>query len=185
MIETGVIHGRFQVLHNDHLIYLMAGKSRCRYLVVGITNPDPVLTKDDPADPQRSHPMANPLSYYERYIMIQTVLTDEGLKVSDFCIVPFPINYPELFGHYVPMDGTFFLTIYDDWGRRKLEKFKSLDLKTEILWERPPQKKGLRATDIRQRMIKGERWEHFVPKGTEMLMKKLDIPKRLSDLASN
>jgi hypothetical protein len=24
-IETGVIHGRFQVFHNDHLKYLLAG----------------------------------------------------------------------------------------------------------------------------------------------------------------
>ncbi|MHA2009472.1 MAG: nicotinate-nucleotide adenylyltransferase, partial [Promethearchaeota archaeon] len=42
--DLGVIHGRFQVLHNDHIKYLMAGKKLCKYLVVGITNPDPSLT---------------------------------------------------------------------------------------------------------------------------------------------
>jgi len=42
--ETGVIHGRFQVLHNDHLKYLMEGMALCDHLVVGITNPDPILT---------------------------------------------------------------------------------------------------------------------------------------------
>lgn len=47
MIRTGVIHGRFQLLHNDHLKYLLAGKARCEHLVVGITNPDPCLTKAD------------------------------------------------------------------------------------------------------------------------------------------
>ena len=50
MIEVGVIvseHGRFQVLHNDHFKYLMAGKAQCRHLVVGITNPDPTLTRRD------------------------------------------------------------------------------------------------------------------------------------------
>ena len=182
MIETGVIHGRFQVLHHDHLKYLMAGKSKCRYLVVGITNPDPALTRDDPADPTRSNPDANPLTYYERYLMIQAVLMDAGLGVSDFSIVPFPINYTELYRYYVPMDGTFFLTIYDDWGRRKLEKFRSLGLKTDILWEKPPEQKGLRATDIRRLMAQGEPWEHLVPKGTERLMKEWDVPRRLSEL---
>ncbi|MFC1888297.1 hypothetical protein ACFL4G_00935, partial [Thermodesulfobacteriota bacterium] len=54
MEETGVIHGRFQVFHNDHLAYVLAGKARCRHLVVAITNPDPTLTRDDPADPDRS-----------------------------------------------------------------------------------------------------------------------------------
>ncbi|MFW9878404.1 MAG: nicotinate-nucleotide adenylyltransferase, partial [Candidatus Thorarchaeota archaeon] len=29
--EIGVIHGRFQVLHNDHIKYLMAGKRLCKY----------------------------------------------------------------------------------------------------------------------------------------------------------
>jgi len=55
MTETmGVIHGRFQVLHHDHLNYIMTGKTRCNHLVVGITNPDPILSKEDSADPQRS-----------------------------------------------------------------------------------------------------------------------------------
>ena len=45
MIQTGVIHGRFQVLHNDHLKYLLAGKADASTLVVGITNPDPCQTK--------------------------------------------------------------------------------------------------------------------------------------------
>ena len=53
--ETGVIHGRFQVFHNDHLVYLLAGLALCRHLVVGITNPDPFLTRDDAADRKRSH----------------------------------------------------------------------------------------------------------------------------------
>jgi len=54
MIDTGAIHGRFQVLHNDHMKYLLAGKERCVHLVIGITNPDPILTRADPADPERS-----------------------------------------------------------------------------------------------------------------------------------
>ena len=116
MIETGVIHGRFQVLHNDHLRYLLAGKARCRHLVVGITNPDPSLTAADEADPERHDPHANPLTYYERYVMVRDVLREAGLSEQEYLIVPFPVNRPELYRFYVPLDGTFFLTIYDDWG---------------------------------------------------------------------
>ncbi len=46
----GVIHGRFQILHNDHMRYLLAGKERCEHLVVGITNPDPTLVREDAAE---------------------------------------------------------------------------------------------------------------------------------------
>lgn len=182
MVECGVIHGRFHVLHNDHLHYLLAGKSRCRHLVVGITNPDPLLTRDDPADPQRSSPGANPLTYFERYTMARHVLLEAGIRLADFSIVPFPINLPELYRYYLPMDAVFYLTIYDSWGRRKLERFQSLGLKTEVLWERPLENKGLSATDIRRSMVRGEPWEHLVPPAAAALMLRWDIPERLKAL---
>jgi len=179
MVEVGVIHGRFQVLHNDHLKYVLAGKSRCRHIVVGITNPDPLLTREDPADPQRSDPASNPLTYYERYVMVREVLTESGLDYDEFSIVPFPFNLPELYRYYVPLDATFYLTIYDDWGRRKLEQFESLGLKTEVLWVRSLDEKGLRAGEIRKRMATGDAWEHLVPRQTARLMKSWGIPERL------
>ena len=86
--ETGVIHGRFQILHNDHLKYLLAGKALCRHLVVGITNPEPEMVKAETVDPNRSDPLANPLTYYERYCLIRTSLADAGLDMASFSVVP-------------------------------------------------------------------------------------------------
>jgi len=99
--ETGVIHGRFQILHLDHMKYLLAGKALCRHLIVGITNPDPVLTKADPADPARSSAAANPLTYYERTVLLRSALVESGIPLSDFTIVPFPVNRPELYQYYL------------------------------------------------------------------------------------
>ncbi len=177
--ETGVIHGRFQVLHNDHLVYLLAGMALCSHLVVGITNPDPFLTRDDPADPKRSDPAANPLTYYERYVMVRAVLDEAGIHPSRFSVVPFPINIPELYKYYVPLDALFFLSIYDDWGKRKLEYFESLGLSTHILREVATAQKGLSATNIRRRMSDNEPWEYQVPPAVTTLMKNWDIPGRL------
>jgi nicotinamide-nucleotide adenylyltransferase len=182
MIETGVIHGRFQVLHNDHLRYLLAGKARCSHLVVGITNPDPSLTVEDPADPQRHLPHVNPLTYYERYLMVRAVLAEAGLSDRDLSVVPFPINLPERYRSYIPLDATFFLTIYDEWGRRKKQMFESMGLEVEILWERSPQEKGLSGAEIRERMASGEAWEHMVPPAAQRLMHAWDIPARLRKL---
>ena len=182
MTETGVIHGRFQVLHNDHLKYLLAGWKRCKHLVVGITNPDPTLTRDDPADPERSLPTSNPLSYYERYMLIQTALLEAGLKAEKFAVAPFPINLPEIYRHYVPLEAVFFLTIYDAWGERKLHHFESLGLKTEILWRKRLEEKGLSGASIRKKMISGEPWEHLTPPSTARLLKEWDIPGRLRSL---
>lgn len=179
---TGVIHGRFQVLHNDHLAYLLAGMALCQHLVVGITNPDPLLTKDDSADLKRSSLAANPLTYFERYVMVRAVLEEAGIEAARFSVVPFPINMPELYKYYVPLDALFFLSIYDQWGERKLDYFRSLGLSTCVLREVPESQKGLSGTDIRRRMALNEPWEDQVPLPTAHLMKKWDIPGRLRGL---
>ena len=130
---------------------------------MGITNPDLNLTAEEKADKKRSISLANPLTYYERYVMIRTVLEEVGIEASRFAIVPLPINHPELYRYYVPLDAFFFLSICDDWGRKKLEYFHSMGLKTHVLWEVPLEKKGISAEDIRGLMLHGEPWKHLVP----------------------
>ncbi len=181
--KIGVIHGRFQILHNDHIKYLLAGKHLCDHLVVGITNPDPSLTRDSEANPHRSTPIANPLTYYERYLMLQAALLEQDLKHSEFSIVPFPINVPDLLKHYVPLDAVFFLTIYDDWGRQKKKFFESLGLKIHVLWEVTLENKGLSSSDIREDIIKDKPWEQNVPRTVERFIKDWDIINRLKKLS--
>jgi nicotinamide mononucleotide adenylyltransferase len=183
--KIGVIHGRFQVLHHDHLKYLLAGKALCRHLIVGITNPDPLRTRMEASNPERGSLAANPLTYFERYVLVRTVLEESGIPFSDFSIVPLPINLPELYRYYVPLSAVFFLTIYDDWGRRKLTYLQSLGLKTHILWEVPAEQKGLSAAEIRRRMVEGEGWEHLVPKSVAGLMKQWKIQARLKGMVKS
>jgi len=182
LYELGVIHGRFQVLHHDHLRYLLAGAELCRHLVVGITNPDPSLTRDDQTDNQRSQPMANPLTYFERYRLVRAVLAEAGLAEKQFSVVPLPINLPELYRYYVPMEAVFFLSIYDDWGRKKLAAFQDLGLHTHVLWEVTPEEKGLSAGDIRQLMRDGQPWGKLVPTAAARLLQQWKIPQRLARL---
>jgi len=179
MIDTGVAHGRFQLFHLDHLGYVLAAKERCRHLVVGITNPDPTLTKYDPADPHRSAEVDNPLTYYERYVMLREALLEAGLDYRDFSLVPLPINFPELYRYYVPLNATFFLTTYDEWGEQKFAMFSSLGLKIDILWRRPKSEKGLTATALRQVMGRNQPWEHLVPPAVARLVRELGMLERL------
>jgi len=184
MHETGVIHGRFQVLHNDHMKYLLSGKVRCHHLFVGITNPDPTLTARDETDPHRSEPLFNPLTYFERYTMVRAAMQEAGIETAEFSIVPFPINFPELYSYYVPPDAVYFLSIYDDWGRRKLARFREMGLRTEILSERGIDQKGISASTVRRNMMEEKAWKHLVPPGIALLMEEWRIPERLRRLSS-
>ncbi|MDD3579928.1 MAG: nicotinate-nucleotide adenylyltransferase [Desulfobacca sp.] len=184
MIANGVAHGRFQVLHHDHLKYLLAAKGRCQHLVVAITNPDPTLTKYDAADPHRSSPECNPLTYYERYQLVKAALGEQGFGQGDYSVVPFPINFPELYRYYVPLDATFFLTIYDPWGEKKLQQFKSLGLQTEVLWRKPKAEKGLRSTEIRRYIALDQPWEHLVPLAVTQVMKNLGLIEQIKKLTN-
>jgi nicotinamide mononucleotide adenylyltransferase len=182
MNNIGVIHGRFQPLHNDHMKYLMAGWERCRHMFVGISNPDPGLTRTETADAKRGTAQANPLTYFERYALLRDALFDEGLDQRDFSVVPFPINVPELIRYYVPLDAMFFLTIYDDWGRKKLELLQSMGLKTDVMWDRPIERKGLTGSELRDRMVADLPWEHLVPRTSALLLKEWEIPRRIRNL---
>jgi len=178
---VGIIHGRFQILHNDHLTYLLAGKDLCGHLIVGITNADPLHIKDEIENPERSMDAANPLTYYERMLLVRNALSEAGVPEKEYSIVPFPVNMPELYRYYVPMEGVFFLTIYDDWGRKKLEYFRSMNLSVHVLWEKPEEEKGISAADIRARIINGDQWGHLVPPGVAELLTRWDISTRLAD----
>ncbi len=181
--DKGVIHGRFQPLHNDHMTYLLAGKARCDHMIVGVTNPDPLLTKEDSADPERSASASNPLTYYQRMVSIRDALLEAGVDYGEFSIVPFPVNRPELYRYYVPLDAVFFLTIYDDWGRRKRELFESQGLKTEVMWEKPIGLKGVTGADIRKRMLVGDPWEQLVPKSVAGRLNEWQVPHLLRTTA--
>jgi nicotinamide-nucleotide adenylyltransferase len=149
---------------------------------VGISNPDPKLTGEDPADPGRSAPENNPFTYYERYRMVRAALMENGVPLEDFSTVPFPVNHPGLLRHYVPLEAVFYLTIYDDWGRKKLSLFESLGLRCEVLWEKPPKDKGISATDLRKRIVRGQAWESMVPGSVRVLLREWNLEERLQNV---
>jgi nicotinamide-nucleotide adenylyltransferase len=162
--------------------YLLAGKSLCGHLVVGVTNPDPSLVKEEQTDRHRSSDLANPLTYFERYRLLRAALAESGVEWTDISIVPMPISMPELYRHYVPLDAVFFLSIYDEWGRRKKSYFESLGLKVHLLWEVSSDRKGISGSDVRLRMMRGQSWEDAVPKSVAVLLKEWDIPERLQKM---
>jgi len=176
----GFIHGRFQVLHNDHLRYLLAGKALCDRLLIGVTNPDASSTTIETADPDRSDAANNPLTYDEREAMIRAALIEAGVDEAAFEILPFPICLPGEIARIAPRDAVYYLTIYDDWGREKKRRFEALGLVTHVMWERDPAHKGLTGTNVRAAIREGREYRSMVPPAVAALVEGWDLQGRFS-----
>lgn len=184
MHEKGVIHGRFQILHLAHMDYLLAGKSRCRFLYVGITNPDPDLTKDASEDVNRSQDHANPFTYFERLEMTRDALVEFGISRNEFEIVPFPITHPHLIKYYTPLDAAYFVTIYDQWGRAKAVTLEKLGLNVEVMWDRPLDEKTISGTHVRQLIAEGGKWDNLVPKSVAKYLVDHGLMERVAKICN-
>lgn len=168
--QTGVIHGRFQPPHVGHIEYLLAGMSRCEFLVIGIANPDPESTTEDHAARHRALEESNPYSYLERLLMLDAAMTEAGVDRSRFCIVPFPINFPARLRHYVPLDAEFYLTIYDAWGEKKLRTLLELGVRVEVMWRRDVSDRVTSGTQVRALIRAGGPWRPLVPSSVARLV---------------
>ena len=183
--KVGVIHGRFQGLHNGHIEYLLEGLSRSEFLYIGISNPDPMLSRIDSADIKRSKEISNPFTYYDRLNMIQGSLIDEGISRQKFAIVPFPISYPELIKYYVPNDAMFYVTIYDEWGEKKLATLKNMNLKTDVMWRRSMSERFTSGTEVRERISKSQEWSNLVPDFVYDYINKNELNNRIINLTKD
>lgn len=182
MVEIGVVHGRFQVMHLKHMEYILAAKMRCRKLFIGLTNPDSMHTKDSVHDINRSERSSNPLTYYERYEMIRGAMKEFNVPESEYDIVPFPINYPEYLLQYVPRDAVYYMGMYDEWDEEKYKTLKDLGLNIEVLWKRAPEEKGVTASWVRSCIATNQEWAHLVPKSVYYYLTEHKLDERIGRL---
>ena len=167
MEPKGMIHGRFQPFHKGHFDYLSRAMENSEQLIVGITNPDPTMTSEHHSDSHRHLTGSNPYSYFLRMRMIQmSILLDDRLKdyYPKIIIVPFPVNKPDLWEHYIPLQGVVqIMRILEPWDREKRLKFEQAGFKVHVL-------EGSRAvsgTEVRDAIRSGDNsWQDKVPAGT-------------------
>jgi len=180
----GVIHGRFQILHYGHIEYILSALSKCKHLIIGITNFYPmVINMPDKADRNRFKSESNPFTFYERMIMIKNSLLEENIDASQFDIVPFPIEREEDIFCFTPQNATYFMTIYDEWGKRKKEKLEKLGLNIEVMWEKDISEKPTCSTIIRKMIAHGDtRWLGMVPSAVSNYILENSLDQRIKGM---
>lgn len=176
---AGSAHGRFQILHLDHLDYLLAAAANCDFLRVGVTQPDPHrLLSSHQGAAHRHQPHANPLTYPERATMIRRTLLAAGLGYDRFTVQPFPLEQPELLTRSIPRSVVAFVTICDEWNVRKVELLRGLGYDVRILFHRTADR--ITGSAIREMIRQGRtEWQTLVPPACRDYLIELDIEHRL------
>lgn len=183
MIERGVIHGRFQLLHLKHMEYLLAAKMRCQVLYVGITHPDIITCPAaSELDIHGREACDNPLTYIERYEMIKASLLDFGVKREEFEIIPFPISRPELLAQYAPKDAVYYMSICSAWDKEKYAILEAQGLNVEILWKRSKESRGITGSELRGLIAGGGEWRQYMPKAAIEYVESHGIEERVRRL---
>lgn len=157
---NGMILGRFQPFHLEHLRYFRLCWEQSENVIVGITNPDPSTIIKDAASRHRHLAADNPLTFTERLIMIRNTLLSEEYDMGRILVVPLPIHNPERWRYYIPDGTVLFVVAYSDWERKKAERFRAAGYKVV---EIDSLEKGISAEQVRDRFRSKGNWEELVP----------------------
>lgn len=182
-LAVASVHGRFQPLHKGHLEYLLTAKEHCDFLWVGVTQFDVLNLANSPHDLHRENPLNNPLSYFERAEMIVDVLTEAGLGLAEFGVLPFPVDRPESLVNFLPLSIPIMTTICEPWNEFKVDLLRSLGYEVVVLWRRDV--KLYDGMDVRNRIRQGDlTWRERVPPASARIIEKYDLSARLRDLSN-
>ena len=173
------VHGRFQLVHNQHMDVLLGAKERCDFLLIGITQPAAYAPQHiSGAAPHRASRRANPLSYFERATLIRAALSEAGVDPAEFQTTPFPIESPELLPNYLGLDVPIYINVCEDWGRTKITLLRSIGYQVRILWENEKQISG---EMVRQMILedKVDELVEIVPAATLRFIEDSNLKERL------
>lgn len=177
----GSAHGRFQIFHLGHLKYLLTAKQHCDFLWIGITQYNIHSLLPSPEDPHRQESIHNPLTFFERVELITNVLLDNGIKINEFNIIPFPIEHPQSLPGFLPTSIPIFTTINDSWNEYKIYILKEIGYKVISLWE--DRNKVINGINIRNLILRGnDKWKTQVPEATIKIIEKYNIQDRIKSL---
>ena len=160
--------GRFQPFHSDHLDMVRYALSLARQVVIGITNPDGVPRTAHPASAHRHLEGANPFSYAQREQLVNAALQADGIPRVCYGIVPFPLEDPAAWPALLAPGTPQLVRVFSDWEREKVRRFAAAGYPPVMLQGEPSRR--LVATDLRERLARGETSLQAVPPGARELL---------------
>jgi len=164
-----MIIGRWQPPHKGHIEVAKQILREVDELIVGI------------GSAQESHTLENPFTAGERVLMLTRALAEAGIDLSRVHLIPIPdVNNNAVWvSHVISLSPPFEIVYSGNPLVRRLFKEAGFKTKIQPMFKR----KEYWGTEIRDRMIKGGRWEDLVPKAVVEVMREIKAVERLKDLS--
>lgn len=159
--------GRFQPVHNGHILVIRKMVKDYSSVVLAI------------GSAQYSHTPDNPFTAGERVEMTTEALRDEG--VPDFYVVPVEdINeHGRWVAHVESLVPRFTAVATNNPLNQRLFQEEGYEVRTTPLYKRT----RYSGTVIRKRMLEGKDWKSLVPKAAARVIDEIDGPARVRQLA--
>ena len=171
MTKRGLYVGRFQPFHLGHLNAIRDVMKEIDELIIVI------------GSAQYSHNINNPFTAGERLVMIREALEEGGIDYNRVWIVPVPdvhlhMMWVSALEGYTP----HFESVYSN---EPLTRRLFIEAGYKVKAIRLIERKLYSSTEIREKMLKSENWEKFVPKSVAIFIREIDGINRLQDLAKS
>jgi len=171
MVKRGLYVGRFQPFHLGHLNAIKEVLKEVDELVIVI------------GSAQYSHNINNPFTAGERLVMVRQALEKCGIDYERVWLVPVPdihlhMMWVSSVQGYTPH---FDVVFSNEPLTRRLFTEAGYKVKPIRFFDR----KVYSSTEIREKIVKGQNWEKFVPKSVASFIKEIDGINRLKDLTKN
>jgi len=130
---------------------------------------------------QESHTLENPFTAGERVLMLTRALAEADINLSRVHLIPIPdVNNNAVWvSHVISLSPPFQIVYSGNPLVRRLFKEAGFETRTPPMFKR----KEYWGTEIRDRMVKGGRWEELVPKAVLEVMREIKAVERLKDLS--
>lgn len=161
----GLIVGRFQPLHKGHLSVIREVLRKCDELIIVI------------GSAEESHTDKNPFTAGERYQMILSSLTEEERRR----VLIVPIRDVNRYSVWVSHVESYVPPFDEVYSNSDLTKSLFKQAGYEVRKTKAYNQKEYSATEVRRRIVAGERWQNLVPQPVAGFLEGLDARQRLLD----
>ncbi len=167
-MHRGLYLGRFQPYHLGHHQVLKKITKEVDEIIIGI------------GSAQKSHEIENPFTAGERVLMVSSAL--EEFNIKHYVIPIEDIQRNSLWvSHVKSMVPPFEIAYTNNPLVIELLSEAGIEVKQSPLFKR----KNYSGTEIRRRMLSGDKWEQFVPEKVVGIIRAIDGERRLATIAQS